>query len=82
MRLVEWLDSCSEHGWQPLTDSKKIEPDHCSSVGFVIADTDEYLTLLQSFTNRKDAAADQGDNSICIPKFAILNSITIREGTQ
>lgn len=75
VRYVEWLDSTGMHGWRDLKENVSLEPDHCMTVGFVIKETDDYLTLLQSHTARKDGDLDSGDNSICIPKFAITNSI-------
>ena len=80
IRTVEWTDSVGNGGWHSLAKDKDMPPDRIQTVGYVIAETDKHVTLVQSFTNRKDASEDQGDNSISIPKVAILKSRTLIKG--
>ena len=77
--LVEWVDSSGTGGWQPLTQVVKMEPDRCISVGFVVNETDKYVTLIQSFTNRKDSTTDEADHALTIPKRAITRIVTVRK---
>ena len=79
--LVEWIDSSGSSGWQLLEDAAAIEPDRCTSVGFVIAETTDRLTLLQSLTNRKGTKVkDHGDHVLTIPKSAIRKTVVLRKG--
>lgn len=79
IRYVEWIDSCAESGWQPIRDLAKNSPDPCVSVGFVIAESGEHITLMQSHTER--LGGDQtGSAALTIPKFAITRSEILRLG--
>ena len=79
--LVDWLDSSGASGWQLIEDAAVMEPDPCTSVGFVIAETEDRLTLLQSFTNRKATAKakDMGDHALTIPKCSITRVVVLRK---
>ena len=78
VRLVEWIDSSASSGWQSCEDAAKIEPDPCMSVGFVIHETDDHLTLLQSVTNRK-SGKDHADHVLAIPKCSITRTVVLRK---
>lgn len=72
VRYIEWLDSCAQSFWSDEKLAKDLRPDHCSTVGFVVNETDEFVTVIQSFTNR-DGEQDQAGHTLCIPKFAITS---------
>lgn len=72
MRFVEWRDSSGTGGWQSLKTLEEYEPDLCHTVGFVLRETDDFVTLIQSYTNRKQGEENSGDNVIVIPRFAIV----------
>ena len=69
MRLVyiEWLDAVSnaDGGWQRMKDVEKLTPDLVKSVGWIVKETRDYLTVI----------SHNGDNEVggdfCIPKACI-----------
>ena len=79
VRLVEWIDSSGASGWQPIEDAALVEPDPCMSVGFVIGETPDHLTLLQSVTNRK-SGKNHADHVLTIPKCSIIRMVVLRKG--
>ena len=54
-------------------------PDPCLSVGFVIHEADDYLTLFQSVTTRK-SGRDYVDQVLAIPKCSITRTVVLRKG--
>lgn len=67
---VEWLDHCSrgDSGWGTLDDVVALEPVYCSTVGFVISETKDTVTLAST-------VADSGDmllGDLCILKKAVV----------
>ena len=64
---VEWLDAVSigTGGWVKLRDVEKLTPDLVRSVGWVVEETRDYLTMI----------SHNGDNEVagefCIPKACI-----------
>lgn len=77
VRYIEWIDSAGRGSWHDLAVAVKAKLDPIGSVGFVVAETDEHVTIIQSFTNRDEVVDDLADNSISIPKVAIRDSRTI-----
>ena len=78
IRYVEWVDSMGSSGWQPLPDVGKTRPMTVKTAGFVVSEDEDHVTIIQSFDERRDGIA-HGDNYICIPKFAIKHSRTLRK---
>ncbi len=77
IREVTWLDSKGGPGWTGIEElSVQAKPMSCVSVGYVLFETHEYVTLVQSFDTQ---AATNADNYIAIPKFAVLSSRTLRK---
>lgn len=65
---VEWVDSSHNTGWQ--TAEAALKEDHlldCKTVGFLIKETDDHLTVAQSSA----VDPDQVDGVLTIPKVAI-----------
>lgn len=60
---VEWIDSSTFQGWHSKGQSFEAQP--CSSVGFVVEDSKEWLTLAGSKT------PNQWCQIMTIPKVAI-----------
>ena len=81
VRFVEWIDSMGGSNWTPLEDVRTTRPMHIYTAGFVADEDDDYVTILQSFDERKDGRP-HGDNYICIPKFAIKSSRTLEEPSE
>lgn len=83
IRYVEWLDSSSTSSWTPLSELKDTTVARCISVGFVVAESEEAVVLMQSFEPaRDDDHRDFGDHTITIPKFAITKQTTLREAAE
>jgi hypothetical protein len=81
MRYVEWRDSLASHGWEPIEEARTLRPMDIKTVGFVIDEDDDYVTIAQSYDERKTHGRPHADNIICIPKFAITQSQTLLEVT-
>lgn len=77
MRYVEWDDSSSISHWHTMKQALEHEVDRCVTVGFLLAETEDAVTLSMSLTNRKDAADDSAGDTICIPKVAITKSFDV-----
>ena len=57
--VVRWLDAYEkESGWHSLNDALKIRPPEVLSVGYVLAETQEYLILAA------DIGSDKMDNDV------------------
>ena len=56
---VRWLDAYEkESGWHTLSDALKIRPPEVLSVGYVLAETEEYIILAA------DIGSDKMDNDV------------------
>lgn len=76
VRYIEWIDSMGGSGWEPLEETRKLRPMKAMTVGFVVEEGDDFVTILQSFDERENGR-HYGDNHICIPKFAITKSLRL-----
>ena len=77
IRLIEWLDSMGDHGWEPVERQvKELRPMHIYTAGFVLDEGEDYLTVVQSYDERA-SGQPHCDNVISIPKVAVLSSRTI-----
>lgn len=64
---IKWLDSASDDGkWYDKEEYNSIKPVVCKSVGFVLKETDKYITIAHS------VSPDQIAFTMAIPKFAII----------
>jgi len=71
--MVEWLDSLSNPQlWEFIDEMDDMEPPRCRSVGFVLADTAECMTLAPSMNDY------QVLGRIVIPRGAIVSVKTLR----
>jgi hypothetical protein len=64
---VLWTDSQGHGGWMDVSEAKKDLPLVVESVGYLITDTDDHVTIVQSITDEEDRVAD----SITIPRICI-----------
>lgn len=63
--MVEWIDACSlENGWNDMKDAKEEKPAAVHSVGFLIANTKDRVTVVASH----DASNETVNGGITIPK--------------
>ena len=73
---VKWIDTHTEHGWT----SKTPRPGEIRSVGYVICDDDECITLSESIDFIPDAS--RYGCSTSIPKIATTSVEYIRGGLK
>lgn len=76
VRYVAWVDSLGSSGWEPMADARDARPMRIFTVGFVLDEGDDYVTILQSYDERK-TGRPHCDNYICIPKVAITEMRTL-----
>lgn len=71
MVIVEWVDATyDEEGWRPAPEYNKLllEPISVQTIGFLVADKKEYVTLIQTL------AKDSGYmNRFTIPRGCIIS---------
>lgn len=72
IRLIEWLDSAHNEGWVSKKDDT-LRPDPIVSVGFVVQETKEFVTIAQG------EGSDTYSDKTCIPKFAVTKMTTLRK---
>ena len=89
MKLIEvdWIDSNSQWGWtniEKLTDDAKTKPLLCRSAGYLIADEDDRISLIQSMTwhEKSTSPPASGDSMITIPRVAIVTIRKLRGGRK
>jgi hypothetical protein len=71
--LVTWLDSHSYEGWTAVKDLK---PDGvtCRSVGWLISETEQTLTLAPHLTQADHASAEeQASGAMVIPRVSVVS---------
>lgn len=66
MKLVQvtWVDAVGGDGWLSLKDLEKETPTTHISVGFIVKDTKDYLTITMSYDEQKTNLGAW----LCIPK--------------
>jgi hypothetical protein len=77
MKIVEviWNDSKGvTSGWEPKDELEQLKPVHINSVGYLLEDREDYVTILQS------DSADEVVGRMTIPKGCIRDMNVIREG--
>lgn len=79
VRYIRWIDSNGGEGWTNLSRLRTHRPCVIHSVGFVMSEDEEHVSLLQSFDVKDDPAQVNGDNWIAIPKVAVLDTQVIGE---
>ena len=67
MVYVEWVDSAQMKGWQDLEDAKALTVLDMETLGFLIEETDDAVTVVATW------AEGNYDCPICIPKCAITS---------
>lgn len=74
MVRILWVDSNHPYGagWEPISRARDPELCECVSVGFLLNDTKETKTLVQSLTVPIDAHT-QGSAILDIPARAVLS---------
>lgn len=66
---IEWVDSISNSGWEGINSAKDIRPGNAVSVGFLLDEGDDYVTIAQDYIG--DKGQEQVCNVMSIPRCAI-----------
>ena len=75
---VEWVDSNQFAGWQEVEELKTQRAMHCFSVGWVVAESKDSITLATNITEENHPTAIYQCNGVMtIPKKAIVKSKVI-----
>ena len=70
---IEWLDSKGvTNRWEILDDLEPLEPSRCRSVGFLLDESDDYKTLVQTL------GCEQVLGRITIPTQSIVKQRRLR----
>lgn len=81
MKIVEitWIDSkgiTSE--WEFLNDSKSMPPCICHSIGYILEDKKDYITIVQSYDKESNKDHNQIMGKMTIPKCSIKKTRKIK----
>lgn len=77
VREIVWRDSSCMEGWNDRRDVlREAKVKDITSVGYVLQDTDDAVTLVQSCEDDGDVLSE----ALTIPQFAIVESRTISAG--
>lgn len=79
--LVEWVDSHSGDGWQPLDEIDRMaEPVYCRSVGWLVSQRDGVTLLVPHISGEKnDGVRPYGTGDMAIPDAAIVSLTDLRQ---
>lgn len=77
--LIEWVDSHSCNGWQPLDEIASVaRPVYCRSVGWVVSETKETTVLVAHVSGeRNEDLRLYGTGDMAIPRKAIVKTTTL-----
>lgn len=57
--LITWIDAATEgHGWRPLDRIKSQMPPTVLSVGWIVKETSEYVTIISSYMDNDNVDGD------------------------
>lgn len=78
--LIEWLDSHSGRGWQPLDEIQhETEPAHCRSVGWLVAQNKKSAVLVPHISGEKNGDLRLfGRGEITIPTKAVVRMTVLK----
>lgn len=75
---VKWIDSTAGSGWESK-EGFKMEPAYVLTYGFLIDESDKYISIVQSYSPGNDTNEEQVLNNVTIPRCAVLSMETIEE---
>lgn len=78
--LIEWVDSHSQRGWQPLEDLERTaEPLHCRSVGWLVSKKKDCAIIASHISGEKNGNTIlQGCGDMTIPIKAIVKMTVLK----
>lgn len=71
--LVRWLDSAAPRGWQNLGEWQGLGSLDCVSVGFLLSQNAEAVTLMPHVAYPDDEEQRQGNGIMVIPAGAVTS---------
>lgn len=71
--FVRWHDSFERRGWLTANEWKVEEPLRCSTVGWVIGESDDCLEVAQTYSEENETNHLQVHHVLSIPKVAITS---------
>lgn len=75
MVLVEWLDACSDDaGWKSLKKVRKQTPMVVRSLGYLVTDHADYVTVVGSHVEFDDTT----DGDVTIPRGMIKSIVELQ----
>ena len=79
--LIEWLDSHSGDGWQPLrTIERNGDTVRCRSVGWLLSDTKEHKVIVPHISGEKsENVVPYGAGDLSIPAKSIVKMSVLRK---
>ena len=67
--LITWVDAATDgHGWRPIEKIRSLVPPTVLSVGWIVKETDDYVTIISSYMDN-----DNVDGDTLIPKGMITS---------
>jgi hypothetical protein len=69
--LIEWIDAAGRSGWRDAQSCAEDRLAQVFTVGIVLHETDEYVSVAQNISADENAA--MVDNTTIIPKANIIN---------
>ena len=77
--MVIWIDAHTlGHGWRPVASIKKQPPLTIRSVGWLIEDEPDYVTLAASIDAEHPSDANDIDGDIRIPRGCITSVVVLK----
>lgn len=77
-QLIRWIDSASEDGWRSMRRMEDPRTVPCMTVGWVVAESDEALTVFGTWAPETESTTEQVCSGMTIPKAAILSRTVVR----
>jgi len=74
-KLFKWLDITSQsEPWMSLDDALEMKPAVMMSVGWIVKETPEYITIASTYDTDEELVGDVN----CIPRKTIMEIIPVR----
>lgn len=71
--LITWIDAMGGDGWLSLQEIKSQKPCEHNSIGFLVHETDEFVTITMS----SEVEEENMGAWLCIPRLYIKKVVTL-----
>lgn len=68
---VSWIDSNGRSRWHPKSEGSELRPSTCRTVGEVLSEGKDFLTVASSLSDTYEDYLELVDNVMSIPKSSI-----------